>query len=57
MDIKKLTPKEKDLFIKVLSGCYQRLTAAQIEANELTKEGFQLLFKSVYKDMNNTNKL
>ncbi|MEC6831018.1 hypothetical protein VXS06_04490 [Photobacterium toruni] len=57
MDIQKLTPTEKDLFIQILSECYQRLTAAKIEANELTKEGFQLLFQSVYKNINNNYKL
>ncbi|CEO41902.1 hypothetical protein C0Z01_13395 [Photobacterium kishitanii] len=53
MDIQHLTPREKDLFIKTLAECYRRLTAAKIEAKELTKEGFQLMFRSVYKDFNN----
>ena len=53
MNIQRLTPNEKDLFIKSLSECYRRLKAAKIEAKELTKEGFQLMFQSVYKDINN----
>lgn len=53
MDIQHLTPNEKDLFIKSLTECYRRLKAAKIEAKELTKEGFQLMFQSVYKDINN----
>lgn len=53
MDIQHLTPTEKDLFIKTLAECYRRLKAAKIEAKELTKDGFQLMFRSVYKDINN----
>ncbi|SMY16307.1 hypothetical protein [Photobacterium aquimaris] len=53
MDIQHLTPNEKDLFIKTLAECYRRLKAAKIEAKELTKDGFQLMFRSVYKDINN----
>ncbi|WP_181318408.1 hypothetical protein [Photobacterium kishitanii] len=53
MDIQHLTPREKDLFIETLAECYRRLTTAKIEAKELTKEGFQLMFRSVYKDFNN----
>ena len=53
MNIQQLTPKEKDLFIKTLTECYRRLKVAKIEAKELTKEGFQLMFLSVYKDINN----
>ncbi len=53
MEMQHLTPKEKDQFIKTLAECYRRLKAAKIEAKELTKEGFQLMFRSVYKDINN----
>ncbi|WP_237155983.1 hypothetical protein [Photobacterium phosphoreum] len=53
MEMQHLTPKEKDQFIKTLAECYRRLKAAKIEAKELTKEGFQLMFRSVYKDVNN----
>lgn len=56
MKMQQLTSKEKDLFINTLAECYRRLTAANIEAKELTKEGFKLMFLSVYKDMNNTYK-
>jgi len=47
----KLNPKEQEVVLAALGECYRRLKAAKITAREISQDGFNLMFKSVYQNM------
>ncbi|MGF1869879.1 hypothetical protein [Photobacterium indicum] len=47
----KLNPKEQEVVLATLSECYRRLNAAKMTAREISQDGFNLMFKSVYQTM------
>jgi hypothetical protein len=47
----KLNPKEQEVVLATLGECYRRLKAAKMTAREISQDGFNLMFKSVYQTM------
>jgi len=51
MNRRQLKAQQQEATIAALGECYRRLKEAGISAKDLTQEGFQLMFKSAYKNV------
>ncbi len=51
MHLKELSAKEQERVLAALNECYRRLKKAQLQAADLSTEGFKLLFQSAYQDV------
>ncbi len=46
-----LPPEEQEYVLAALNECYRRLKLAQLTAEDLSMDGFKLLFKSAYQQV------
>lgn len=51
MNRRQLKAQQQEATIAALGECYRRLKEAGISAKDLTQDGFQLMFKSAYKNV------
>lgn len=46
-----LAPEEQELVLAALNECYRRLKQAEMKADDLTMDGFKLMFNSAYQQL------